>query len=133
MSVTPEMYVKWIAVCGGGLGVISTSADGSEIPLRIFSGCLAAAWGPSWPSQDLGLGRCVTLDTVMVPTEVVIEGHAKYHAHSVHRSDSAFLTIEQIDGTAIRNVEWRDCHRTFSKRLQLWTIAPIEQKDIRLA
>ena len=47
MSVMPEMYVKWIAACGRGLGVISTTVAPTEVKyLSEFFGLPGRRLGP---------------------------------------------------------------------------------------
>src|SRR6266404_3709753 len=64
--------------------------------------------------RQIGLGGNVTLNTITVPTEVVLwrgtpSGTRTQCVNLNVGGDLAFFTVERIDGTAIRNVEVLSC------------------------
>lgn len=64
--------------------------------------------------RQIGLGGNVTLDTITVPTEVVLwrgtpSGTRTRCIDLNVGGDLAFFTVERVDGTAIRNVEVLSC------------------------
>ncbi|KAH9057653.1 RCC1/BLIP-II [Lactarius vividus] len=70
-------------------------------------------WGANDYGQ-IGLGGNVTLDTITVPTEVVLWRNTPSGTHTRCidlnvGGDLAFFTVERVDGTAIRNVEVLSC------------------------
>lgn len=65
-------------------------------------------------NRQIGLGGNVTLDTITVPTEVVLWRGIPSGTHTRCidlnvGGDLAFFTVERVDGTAIRNVEVLSC------------------------
>ncbi|KAH9039401.1 RCC1/BLIP-II [Lactarius hengduanensis] len=70
-------------------------------------------WGANDYGQ-IGLGGNVTLDTITVPTEVVlwrgIPSDTRTRCIDLNAGgDLAFFTVERVDGSAIRNVEVLSC------------------------
>lgn len=70
-------------------------------------------WGANDYGQ-IGLGGNLTLDTITVPTEVVLwrgtpSGTRTRCIDLNVGGDLAFFTVERVDGTAIRNVEVLSC------------------------
>ncbi|KAH9989777.1 regulator of chromosome condensation 1/beta-lactamase-inhibitor protein II [Russula vinacea] len=70
-------------------------------------------WGANDYGQ-IGLGGNVTLDTITVPTEVVLwrgtPTNTRTRCIDLNAGgELAFFTVERIDGTAIRNVEVLSC------------------------
>jgi hypothetical protein len=64
--------------------------------------------------RQIGLGGNVTLDTITVPTEVVLwrgtPTNTRTRCIDVNAGgELAFFTVERIDGTAIRNIEILSC------------------------
>jgi alpha-tubulin suppressor-like RCC1 family protein len=64
--------------------------------------------------RQIGLGGNVTLDTITVPTEVVLwrgtpSGTRTRCIDLNVGGDLAFFTVERVDGTAISNVELLSC------------------------
>lgn len=65
-------------------------------------------------SRQIGLGGNVTLDTITVPTEVVlwrgVPSNTRTQCIDLNAGgELAFFTVERVDGTAIRNVEILSC------------------------
>ena len=65
-------------------------------------------------NRQIGLGGNVTLDTITVPTEVVLwrgtPSDTRTRCIDLNAGgDLAFFTVERVDGTSIRNVEVLSC------------------------
>ena len=69
---------------------------------------------PRRSDRQIGLGGTVTLDTITVPTEVVLwrgtpSGTRTQCIDLNVGGDLAFFTVERVDGSAIRNIEVLSC------------------------
>lgn len=92
--------------------VVQIAAGARSSFVRIDTGRVLG-WGANDYGQ-IGLGGNVTLDTITVPTEVVLwrgtpSGTRTRCIDLNVGGDLAFFTVERVDGTAIRNVEVLSC------------------------
>ncbi|KAI9508842.1 RCC1/BLIP-II [Russula earlei] len=95
-----------------GVNVVQIAAAARSSFVRTDTGRVLG-WGANEYGQ-IGLGGNVTLDTITVPTEVVLwrgtPNGTRTHCIDLNAGgDLAFFTVERIDGTSIRNVEVLSC------------------------
>ncbi|KAH9057096.1 RCC1/BLIP-II [Lactarius deliciosus] len=95
-----------------GIRAVQIAAGARSSFVRTDTGRVLG-WGANDYGQ-IGLGGNVTLDTITVPTEVVLwrgtpSGTRTRCIDLNAGGDLAFFTVERVDGTAIRNVEVLSC------------------------
>ncbi|KAI9433941.1 RCC1/BLIP-II [Lactarius indigo] len=95
-----------------GVRAIQIAAGARSSFVRTDTGRVLG-WGANDYGQ-IGLGGNVTLDTITIPTEVVLwrgtpSGTRTQCIDLNVGGDLAFFTVERVDGTGIRNVEVLSC------------------------
>ncbi|KAI0282735.1 regulator of chromosome condensation 1/beta-lactamase-inhibitor protein II [Russula brevipes] len=95
-----------------GVNIVQIAACSRSSFVRTDTGRVLG-WGANDYGQ-IGLGGNVTLDTITVPTEVVLwrgtsSGTRTQCIDLNTGGDLAFFTVERVDGTAIRNIEVLSC------------------------
>ncbi|ETW85478.1 Chloroperoxidase [Heterobasidion irregulare TC 32-1] len=95
-----------------GVQVDQIAAGGRSSYVKTTTGRVLG-WGANEYGQ-IGLGGNVSLDTITVPTEVVLwrstAGDTLTKCTDLHAGgDLAFFTVERRDGTSIRNIDLLSC------------------------